>query len=62
MYSVVVLPDLDFCPPVFLPHFPPEHAAKRALAILEGNGRKTGGQKSKGKLRVVGALVSKSAK
>ena len=43
-------------------HFSPEHAAKRALAVLEGNGRKTGGQSSKGKLRVVGALVSKSAK
>lgn len=43
-------------------HFSPAHAAKRALAVLEGNGRKTGGQSSKGKLRVVGKLVSESAK
>ena len=43
-------------------HFSPNYAARRALAVLEGNGRKTGGQSSKGKLRVVGEPFSKSAK
>lgn len=43
-------------------HFSPGFAAQRALSVLEGNGRKTGGQSSKGQLRLVEECPSEVAK
>ncbi|MBI4455479.1 MAG: tyrosine-type recombinase/integrase [Acidobacteria bacterium] len=42
-------------------HFSPQYATRRALAVLEGRGRKTGGTSSRENLQLVGSSEKESA-